>query len=255
MRNYIKDKRKRAIIALIVLLVVNAKKLRFCGCNLSFDERYYKRDKDGRFAKCASVEQIKPHIERYNALVKEHNGNYAEAAHAYYKEFFQDKVLSAKTPQGDIEISFNGNGWRHIKANTNNDPVKAELIPYIPFIIQNGQYVQNDLYKEHGSIIGFHTWQMKVQTSEGIKDVLVDVAQHDEKSLPPYLAYGVTREGGYGYEKRMSEIQKKEHSTGCIGLNPAQSNAHQSKKIVTNVAVDKKKIANSFEVVNIRFAA
>ncbi len=104
--------------------------------------------------------------------------------------------MNAQTPDGEIRIKFTGNGWKHLKANMKGDPVKAALTPQIPSIIHEGEYFNVPLYKKHSPIVNFHSYRKKVDTAEGPRMVIVDVAQQSPRHQPQYFPYGLTREGG-----------------------------------------------------------
>lgn len=137
----------------------------------------------------------------YDRLLEEHEGDHVEAARAYYRSKLQGKFVKAVTPQGEVRVEFTGSGWQHLKANMKNDSVKAALTPHIPSIVLEGEYFNTPLHKEHGSIIAFHSYRKKLDTVEGPRTAIVDVAQQSAGSRPEHFVYGLTREGGYGYEK------------------------------------------------------
>lgn len=199
--------------------------------------------KPGTDYQSSPIESTKPDTARYQELLKQQDGNHQKAAHEYFREKLQGRHVEAQTDEGPIQATFTGGTWREIKRDMNRDALKAELVPHMPDIIATGACKRNELHKERkdGSA-AFYEYRKKVETSEGRKEVIVDVAEKPGES-PSHVAYNMTREGSKNYEDR-----KKKTSTADSGSFPRASEVPDSNAVIKN------KITPQHEVVNIRLA-
>ena len=207
------------------------------------------------------LESTKPDKARYQALLKENDGDHKKAAHEYFREKLQGRYVTAKTDEGDIEAHFTGKGWNELKKDMAHDPVKAEIVPMLPEIILSGRYKAEAPQHDHPDISVFHTYRGKTETSEGEKNVIVDIAERPGKD-PRNLVYSLTREGAKSYDDRrkkgLAAQDKKDgvinvpfgHSAGV--LHPALYGFPN--QTLHDYTVVEDSIRPFFEVVNIRFA-
>ena len=193
------------------------------------------------------LESTKPDKARYEALLKENDGDHKKAAHEYFREKLQGRYVTAKTDEGEIEAHFTGGSWKELKKDMAIDPVKAEIVQYVPDIIATGRYATSVPAHFHPDVSVFHSYTKTVSTTEGIKEAIVDVAERPKRD-PVHLVYSLTREGTRPYEQRK---EKESASSGALrGWN------HGNLKTPTQDGhtVVEDSIRPFFEVVNIRFA-
>ena len=169
-----------------------------------------------------------------------------EAAREFFRTRLQGTTMSATTEQGQVKVHFTGGTWKEIKRGIKSDPLKAEMVPHMPDIIATGQYRKRDLHKKRDDrTVAFHEYSKVIQTSQGPREVIVDVAER-ESAEPRFNIYNLTREGGQGYAKRVSHDEKE---------NDVISVSSGSSLIMRDNAVSfDKNIEPFFEVVNLRFA-
>lgn len=178
---------------------------------------------------------------------KEYGGDSFEAARAFFKNELHGKSVRCKTNDGEQEAFFTSKSWGKLKYDMKNDPLKAEILPLIPDILTTGEYSFRELHKERkDNISSFYTYHKIVQTSEGGKDAIVDVAVRPSHPIK-YGVYNLTREGSYNYQKRKEYQEIENASAAHPGLSPRGAKAG-------NDSVVKDSITHILEVVSIRFA-
>ena len=207
------------------------------------------------------LESTKPDTARYEALVKEHGGDHKKAAHEYFREKLQGRHVTARTDEGTIEACFTGGGWREIKKDMSADPVKASLVPSMPDIIAAGRYAPEAPTHAHPDIERFHTYTKTVQTVEGPKEVIVDVAERAKPELnqPKHQVYSMAREGTKNYATRTEKAPTGDSGfplmeVGAYGpmFPPSIPGGTGDGRDATTRA--EKILATMYEVVNIRWA-
>ena len=208
------------------------------------------------------LESTKPDTARYEALLKEQQGDHQKAAHAYFREKLQGRHVEARTDKGTIQVAFTGGTWQELKRGMKQDALKAELVPHMPDIISTGQYQKNDLYKDRtDKAIAFHSYSKAVDTSEGRKDAIVDVVERKENE-PRYSAYNMTREGSKSFETRKERDAKIKKDT-ALSVMPSGYLAGKdsppypvSPGLITDgrSGIVENSIVPTFEVVNVRIA-
>lgn len=192
------------------------------------------------------LESTRPDTARYEALLREQDGDAKRAAHAYFRERLQGRHVEAQTDTGPIEACFTGSSWNELKKDMRDDPVKASLVPHLPDIITTGKYAQEAPAHAHPDVSCFHTWRKTVQTADGPREVIVDVAERTG-SEPRNAVYSLTREGSPSYEKRKKE-------SVFSGPIPGRNRGNQNTPTQDSDAVVENNIGSFFEVVNLRFA-
>lgn len=192
------------------------------------------------------LESTKPDTARYEALLREQDGDAKRAAHAYFRERLQGRHVEAQTDTGPIEACFTGSSWNELKKDMRDDPVKASLVPHLPDIITTGKYAQEAPAHAHPDVSCFHTWRKIIQTADGPREVIVDVAERTG-SEPRNAVYSLTREGSHSYEKRKKE-------SVLSGPIPGRNRGNQNTPTQDSDAVVENNIGSFFEVVNLRFA-
>ncbi len=195
------------------------------------------------------LESVAPDTARYNALLKEQEGNAKKAAHEYFREKLQGRYVEAHTNEGTIQATFTGGSWSEIKKDISNDPLKAELVPHMPDIITTGQYSVEIPAHDHPDVMRFHTYRKTVRTSAGPKEAIVDVAERMERkpSQPEHQVYSLAREGAHAYEKRQKE-------SAPLPGPPGRNRGGRSAPTQDSDAVDNTTISPRHEVVNLRYA-
>lgn len=165
------------------------------------------------------LETTKPDTKRFQSLLAEHGGDHKRAAHEYFKEKLKGRHIEAQTEDGPIKAVFTGRGWGEIKKDMANDPVKAALVPHMPDVIATGNYKSELPAHNHPDISRFHTYRKSVQTEQGTKKVIVDVAERPD-SDPKNTVFSMTREGTRPYADRAEKTKKTTDSSLCRpGLN------------------------------------
>ncbi len=193
-----------------------------------------------------SLEATRPDTEHYNALLREHGGDHFEAAKEFFRTRLQGTTMSATAEQGQVEVHFTGGTWKEIKRGIKSDPLKAEMVPHMPDIIATGQYRKRELHKKRDDgTVAFHEYRKTVQTSQGPREVIVDVAER-EGAEPKFSTYNMIREGGRGYAERISHDEKESSVTF--------PSSGSSLIMQDNAASFDNNIEPFFEVVNLRFA-
>ncbi|MDE5833838.1 MAG: hypothetical protein K2H64_12840 [Desulfovibrio sp.] len=197
--------------------------------------------KSGEPYQSREVETTAPDTARYQELLVECDGDHRKAAHKYFREKLQGRHVEAMTPDGPINATFTGRSWQELKRGMKNDPVKTELIPYLPEIISSGTYGEEIPAHDHPDVKCFHTFTKVIETSQGKKECIVDVAEKNnpDANQPKHLVYNLTREGTKNYEDRKRESSASDSGSS---LRPAKD------------SLDKSNISPLYEVVNLRFA-
>ena len=111
----------------------------------------------------------------------------------------------------------------------------------MPGIIANGSYRRNELYKNRTDGTGvFYEYRMKVQTSQGEKEVFVDVAEkaNPKQSQAKHQVYNMTREGTKNYEDRKKSLA----GDSGMSLNQARDSFNENN------------LSPTYEIVNVRYS-
>lgn len=211
--------------------------------------------------KSTPLESSRPDTAHYNSLLEKHNGDAKKAAHEYFKDRLQGRDVEAQTDAGPVRACFTGGTWQEIKQDMHKDMLKAELVPHMPDIIATGEYQKSSLYKKRTDNVDvYHVYRKTVQTSEGAKDVFVDVAErvNHEPSQPKHQVYSVAREGTNNYDKKKKALTGDSGSflravRAISGLlfPPSSPDTEDGGEATTQ---RKNNILPQFEVVNLRFA-
>ncbi|MBD5417355.1 MAG: DUF2213 domain-containing protein [Desulfovibrio sp.] len=189
------------------------------------------------------IESTAPDTAHFDALVQKHGGNHKKAAHEYYKEKLQGRHVEARTDAGPIEAAFTGRGWRELKKDMTADPVKAALVPHMPEIIKSGDYRPEAPAHGHSEISRFHTYRKTVDTTEGPREAIVDVAER-HAATPRHNVYNLSREGTKNYEERTG---KNKNAADSVPLPYGRNRIMRDK-----IGCDEEKIIPQMEVVNVR---
>lgn len=185
-----------------------------------------------------------PDTEGYARAVAANGGDHYAGARQFFQEKLQGHSVKCRTADGEREAQFTGGTWQEIKRDMKGDPVKAELVPHMPDIIATGAYKKNDVHKERNDgASAFHEYRKTVQTSQGPREVVVDVVQRSNQT-PEYSVYNLTREGSRGYETRKKAEDSK---TGLSPLSLGPSLIMRGKPGCYDSS-----ISPQFEVVNLR---
>lgn len=104
-----------------------------------------------------------------------------------------EKYMKNQQTEKTIRVHFTESTWQKIEPSIAKDPLKAEMVPYMPDIIATGQYLCRELYNartDKTKIV--HEYWKTIESSEGPRDVIVsvmDVSEHDnasEGSIEPF---------------------------------------------------------------------
>jgi hypothetical protein len=127
--------------------------------------------------------------------------NAVELAKSYFKDNLQGKTIT-RDGFGDVQIS--GKTWGKLKGFLHLDPVKARLIPAIPDVISNGDYIGRfPLDKERPDhIVAFHFFEAPVELDGTVHEVGVSVGEDQHGKL----VYNLTRDPQALLEKRKAQI-------------------------------------------------
>lgn len=200
-----------------------------------------------------------PDTEGYARAVAAHGGDHYAGARQFFQEKLQGRSVTCRTADGEKEAQFTGGTWREIKRDMKGDPIKAALVPHMPDIIATGTYRRNAPHKPRkDGIRSFHEYRKTLQTAEGPREVIVDVAEYPNRRAV-HQVYSMTREGSGRYDER----KKKESPSGNPGSSPAyngDSSNFPSMSSGRNLITRKEEfccdttISPALEVVNLRLA-
>ena len=202
------------------------------------------------------LDSTKPDKARYEALLKENDGDHKKAAHDYFREKLQGRYVKAQTDEGEIEAHFTGRSWGEIKKNMVIDPIKAEIVPMLPEVLLSGKYKAETPQHDHPDVTVFHTYRKSITTSAGRKEVIVDVAERPTLT-PQNIVYSLTREGTRPYDDRKSKniLNEDNKNVGSLMSSLLEKNRRPIRKPTQDGhTVVKVNIRPFFEVVKIRFA-
>lgn len=113
-----------------------------------------------------------------------------ESAKVYYKNNLQGTL--AKSEAGTVR--FSSNGWNKVKNGLKKNYLKAQIIPAIKDIIENGYYLgRESLYKDRSdNIVAFHNFEGIVKI--GNDDIVARVAVGEDSD--GNLFYDINRNKG-----------------------------------------------------------
>jgi hypothetical protein len=139
--------------------------------------------------------------------LEEHNGDHVKAARAFYK-----RELQGKSFEGDMgeskprKVQVIGGTWDEIKSHMRENPVKAELVPHIPEIIESGEYVGRRETPDHDKYQAFRTKFKEVETNGKRVKAMLDVGELNNG----LFAYSLNHEGSPTWEDKKRYLREME---------------------------------------------
>lgn len=202
-------------------------------------------EKDG----VSILHDLSPDTEGYKKLVSDFDGDHFKASHEYFKTKLQGKSVKREIEGRMCLIHITGGSWREIKKRMASDPLKSEMVMYIPEVLTEGKVNKDVSYKERKDDVRVvYSFRNVVKTSQGEKEMIVDVLDRVGVAPNPNT-YNLTREGTKNYEDRIENERNKKPQTNDAGVSHLANDSGLSPMPPD----DKSIISTDFEVVNIRY--
>lgn len=196
-------------------------------------------------------------LAQYREEFKDEPKGDMKAAQKFFREQLRGKRVLCETKDGAKLVFFNDSSWNKLRNQINIKALKAELVPLIPDIITSGSYRPNPLYKERkDNIVLFHEYRKIVRTSDGDRDVIVDVGEYSGKK-PRLGVYSATQQGSRNYQARLEHRNNKNASGALMSRQNAAGPEASNDNVVNQIIHDATQNARGesyLEVISIRFA-
>ena len=139
---------------------------------------------------------------------KPQNDTPIKALKDYFFNEIQGKPVTTMLDGNPQTVNFSFKyTFRELDDNLASDSVKQELVAWLPHIVVNGHDRPNPMNKPHGETEAFYSKQMRIKTSQGEFDVIVDIG-YRPRLEEKYTAHGMVREGTHSWNRRMENEKK-----------------------------------------------
>ena len=131
--------------------------------------------------------------------LEEHNGDHVKAARAFYK-----RELQGKSFEGDLgeekprKVQIVAGNLGKIENFMRDNPVKAELVPHIPEIIESGEFLGRRETPDHKKYQAFRTKFKEVELNGKRVKTMLDVGELNNG----LFAYSLNHEGSPTWEAK-----------------------------------------------------
>ena len=123
----------------------------------------------------------------------------------FYSKLLQGKSVVGKMDGQPVTINFTNKGRHKLRNLAMKNKLVDEILPYVPEILMTGKYAGKDTgYKTefggHQLYTGFLYFQKKIQTSKGVRNVVVDVGITERDTQQEY-SFISNKDDGYPKKK------------------------------------------------------
>lgn len=185
-----------------------------------FKENDHPRDGGGKFASGGE--------NKMSGYLEKHSGDPVAAMTDFYHQELQGKPAKVSLGAlGEKDVHFTGEGLDKLRQDLRNEPLKAEVAGHVRDVLETGEYLgsrpPHKTSTKHPDVVAYHYFNKRVETSQGPKDVIIDVTERPGDRFE-YRFYTLNYEGFKGFaQKRAALGNKKPSADSYRVLRPARN--------------------------------